>query len=218
LGTMLSLIGSSMMDGGTRLRDLLSEEDYKMVDAHFQKVGMPLMLFERVKPMFLSAMVGQDMNDLSGGLGGSSQMKSYEFELKNMAVEEEKDIMGLETIDFQLSLFDSIPYRFQAKMLLDAIVANDATAGEGQFADMVKMYKRQAIAEMSTMISEESSGSGNFEELLLVKRNQNWVPAMAEQMAKESTFFAVGAGHLASNQGVIALLRAEGYVVEPVFE
>jgi uncharacterized protein YbaP (TraB family) len=49
-------------------------------------------------------------------------------------------------------------------------------------------------------------------------RNKNWIPLMAEQMPENVTFFAVGAGHLGGEEGVIALLRKEGYVVVPVLK
>jgi uncharacterized protein YbaP (TraB family) len=39
---------------------------------------------------------------------------------------------------------------------------------------------------------------------------------MGIQMQKESTFFAVGAGHLGGAQGVIALLREAGYTVTAI--
>ena len=43
----------------------------------------------------------------------------------NQAETKEKPIAGLETMDFQFSLFDSIPYEAQAKMLVDAIKMGD---------------------------------------------------------------------------------------------
>jgi uncharacterized protein YbaP (TraB family) len=39
---------------------------------------------------------------------------------------------------------------------------------------------------------------------------------MRTQMQKESTFFAVGAGHLSGPEGVIALLRSNGYTVTAI--
>ena len=39
---------------------------------------------------------------------------------------------------------------------------------------------------------------------------------MAQQMQKESTFFAVGAGHLGGPTGVVALLQQKGYIVTAI--
>jgi uncharacterized protein YbaP (TraB family) len=40
---------------------------------------------------------------------------------------------------------------------------------------------------------------------------------MAKKMKKRTYFFAVGAGHLVGEKGVIALLRKSGYIVEPIY-
>jgi hypothetical protein len=50
----------------------------------------------------------------------------------------------------------------------------------------------------------------------LKNRNENWIPVMAVMMKKRPVFFAVGAGHLAGDNGVIKLLRKAGYTLTPV--
>ncbi|MEM6770977.1 MAG: TraB/GumN family protein, partial [Bacteroidota bacterium] len=85
---LMSLMSKINMRGDTSLEDLLSEEQYTEVEEHFSASGMPFFLFKRMKPMFLSAMVGQDMESLGGLAGGESAeggMKSYELELTEIA-------------------------------------------------------------------------------------------------------------------------------------
>jgi uncharacterized protein len=65
------------------------------------------------------------------------------------------------------------------------------------------------------MISASPDMAG-FEDLLLVNRNMNWIPVMEKAMLAQGTFFAVGAGHLPGNEGVISLLKKAGYTVVPV--
>jgi uncharacterized protein YbaP (TraB family) len=55
-----------------------------------------------------------------------------------------------------------------------------------------------------------------FEEILLLNRNRNWIPVMQKAMARESIFFAVGAGHLSGPEGLLSLLRKSGYEVNPL--
>ncbi|MFQ5447316.1 MAG: TraB/GumN family protein [Saprospiraceae bacterium] len=210
LGAQLSLLMDAMMDDGQTLRDLLSEEDYKIVKEHFDKMGIPLMFLERMKPMFLTVFAGMDMSPeaLSSG-----QMVSYEMEIMKMAQDQDKEIGGLETAEYQMSMFDSIPYKAQADMLVESIKSTDA--GEEEFAKMVELYKKQDIAGMTTMMGE-NDGIGEYEDLLLVQRNKNWIPVMSKMMMELPTFFAVGAGHLGGENGVIALLRQDGYTVAPV--
>lgn len=218
---MFSMLGKMYMNNDTTLSDLLSAEEYTMVSAHFDKLGLPLSFLKRVKPMFLSVLAAEDMKDFQMGGGDNEKIMSYELELTRMAKEQEKDIQGLETIEYQMSLFDSIPYGAQARMLVEAVQAEQApatgNAGDASFARMVEMYKNQDIIAMQGLMDEEG-GIAGYEDLLLVNRNRNWIAPMSKLMKEQTTFFAVGAGHLAGNQGVIALLREQGFEVKAVRE
>lgn len=211
LSTLMPLMMKTFMAEGTTLRDLVSEEDYKLVKKHFEEIGLPMMLLDRIKPMFLSAMSSGDM---FGADSGPESMVSYEMELMQMAKKQEKDIAGLETVEFQMSMFDSIPYDAQAQMLVESIKSGQS--GDDQFADMVRLYKNQDILGMQTMLKDEDEGIADYEDLLLAGRNRNWIPIMADMMKQGATFFAVGAGHLGGKTGVVALLRQEGYQVKAI--
>jgi uncharacterized protein YbaP (TraB family) len=222
-GMLMGLLSKINMQGDTSLEDLLPKEQYDEIEAYFTKSGMPFFLFKRMKPLFLSAMVGQDMEALQNGGGlGSGGTKSYELELTELAVAGEKSIGGLETMEFQLGLFDAIPYAAQAKMLYQSVVSDKGEDTGSEMSEMDKvvgLYKRKAIAEMAASLSEEGSGVAEFEELLLTKRNENWVPQIMAKIKAASAqpkLFAVGAGHLGGDKGVISLLRQEGLTVEPV--
>ncbi|MEO5892360.1 MAG: TraB/GumN family protein, partial [Ferruginibacter sp.] len=43
-----------------------------------------------------------------------------------------------------------------------------------------------------------------------------WVNQLKTIMKTESVFVAVGAGHLVGNEGLISLLKKEGYVLKPI--
>jgi uncharacterized protein len=100
-------------------------------------------------------------------------------------------------------------------MLVESIKSS-GTGEDGQFDEMVKLYKNQDIVGMGTMMGEDES-IGSHQDLLLNQRNRNWIPIMGEMMLAQPTFFAVGAGHLGGDQGVVSLLRKAGYTVEPVW-
>jgi uncharacterized protein len=212
LPAQMGLMMKSFMSGGKTLSGLLSKEDYAIVKAHFDKQGLPLFLFERMKPMFLTVLADAD---LSGGLGGNGDMVSYEMKIMDIAQQQKKKMGGLETAEYQMSMFDSIPYEEQAQMLVESIKSS-GTGEDGQFDEMVKLYKNQDIVGMGTMMGEDES-IGSHQDLLLNQRNRNWIPIMGEMMLAQPTFFAVGAGHLGGDQGVVSLLRKAGYTVEPVW-
>jgi uncharacterized protein YbaP (TraB family) len=56
----------------------------------------------------------------------------------------------------------------------------------------------------------------NHGDMLLADRNKKWIPLIEDLVKEQTTFIAVGSGHLASETGVIQLLRNAGYKVEPL--
>jgi uncharacterized protein YbaP (TraB family) len=209
---LFPLLMQSFMRNDTTLSDLLSPKEYELVKKHFESIGLPFMMLNRIKPMFLTAMDPSAMTGTGDKDGEKDGVVSYEMEFLNMAKEKGKTIGGLETVAFQMSMFDSIPYRVQAKMLV-ASLEDDGTKGDGEFAKMVELYKSQDIQAMQSMM-DNSEGIDAYQNMLLVNRNKKWIPIMGKMMTEKPTFFAVGAGHLGGNAGVITLLRKAGYKVE----
>ena len=210
LGTLMPLMMKAFMQGDTTLRDLLTEEEYTLVSGHFQEIGLPMMFVERIKPMFLSALASGDMS----APAAQEDIVSYEMELMEMAQQKEKEIMGLETAEYQMSMFDSIPYRIQADMLVTSI--RDQSGSSDQLDRMIELYTTQNIEGMQSLM-EEDQDVLDYQDLLLVTRNRNWIPVMEKRMADGPSFFAVGAGHLAGTEGVLRLLIEAGYSVKPLF-
>ena len=208
---MMPLLRNAFMKNDTTLSDLLSSEEYQLVEKHFQSLGLPLFFLQKIKPMFLSAFGSEGT---FGTENDSESVVSYEFELLKIAQEAEKEIKGLETAEFQMSMFDSIPYKVQAQMLLETI--RSGNGDQQEFDKMVELYKNQDIEGMQSLMKEDQNGIGNYEDMLLVNRNKNWIPIMEEMMMNRPTFFAVGAGHLGGEWGVVKILRSKGYQLKPI--
>ncbi len=212
MGSLMGMMSGLMMKDGMSLKKLLSAAEYEEVSAYFEEMGMPMFLLGNVKPMFLAMLAEVNMDPTAMQ---SEDIISYEMELYDKANNTSKDVGGLETMAYQMSLFDSIPYKDQAVMLLDAVRGTNLESD--MFEETVALYKLQKIEAMVAMVGESTEeGSGSYEDVLLNNRNRNWIPVMAKKMKKGAVFFAVGAGHLAGDQGVIRLLRKEGYEVTPV--
>ncbi|RMG84859.1 MAG: TraB/GumN family protein [Bacteroidetes bacterium] len=213
LSAQFALLSKAYMNDNLSLADLLTEEEYDLVRRHFEKIGLPLFFVERIKPMFLTVLSDTDM---SGSNLNSGEIISYEMEIMKMAQARNLEIGGLETAEYQMSMFDSIPYKAQAKMLVESIKSENN--GDEQFAQMVELYKNQDLAGMNAMMGEDEQGMGEYEDLLLVQRNKNWIPVMGEMMRAKPTLFAVGAGHLGGEFGVVSLLRKAGYTLVPLWD
>ena len=212
---LLGMMTKAMMPGGKKLKDFLNDADYALVQRKFDSLGMPLRMLERIKPMFLSVMVGNDGEKpaLDGSAAESSKTTSYEMEFLQMGEKEKKEFAGLETVEFQMGIFDSIPYQAQADMLVKSI-KGEGGEGKEEYKKMIEMYKSQDIEAMSRMLgSSDETDLAKYESMLITTRNSNWIPIMKKMMQEKVTFFAVGAGHLGGEKGVVNLLRKAGYKV-----
>jgi uncharacterized protein YbaP (TraB family) len=213
IGTQLGLMTKAFMPGNKTIKDLLSAEDYKFVKGKMAEKGLPGGMMERMKPLFLSTLFSGDEGD---GATDKGAMTSVEMELYKSARHRKLESAGLETTSYQMSIFDSIPLQAQAKMLVDGLRNSqvDSTGVGDELDQLLKLYKDQDINAMQSMIADEGEGMAAYEEILLKKRNRNWIAPMGKMMREKPTIFAVGAGHLGGPGGVIALLRKEGYRVE----
>jgi uncharacterized protein YbaP (TraB family) len=82
--------------------------------------------------------------------------------------------------------------------------------------EMVNVYRQQDLERMDSLIKKSDPGMESYMDLLLYNRNRRWVDQMGAIMQKGSVLFAVGAGHLPGDQGVIKLLVKKGYTVKPL--
>ena len=121
--------------------------------------------------------------------------------------------MGLEKVEDQLGVFDAIPDSLEIRSIMNMV--NDFESHKKEFSRMSSIYKTQDLDALYQLMAESPEMMGS-QELLLDRRNRNWVPVMESVMKNSSTFFAVGAGHLAGSQGVLELLSKQGYKVKGI--
>ena len=196
------------MNQGKKLKDLYSPEEYAKVVQFFKdSLHTSMLLFEGMKPAFLESMLYPKMMPCSN-------ISGVEEELMLVAKKEKKKIEGLETIAFQASVFDSIPYAEQAKELLQTI--DSLNSFKKLFDTMTSVYKSQQLDEIEKMFSKTEFGMEENRDLLLNNRNKEWVKQLKLIMKKQSVFVAVGAGHLVGDLGLINLLKKEGYLLRPL--
>jgi len=209
---MMQAVQKMKMRNDTTLSDLLSESDYKKVKAFFTSKSsmIPFSILETYKPMLAASMIMQTSTDCDNAI-------SMEQIIMQQAKQDRKEIKGMETMTYQLSIFDSIPYEVQAKQLLAFITENDTEdKASKEYEEMASAYRNQELNKLEMLINKEEFGVGNFADLLLYNRNRNWVVSMGKIFSANSAVIAVGAGHLPGEKGVINLLRKAGYKVDPM--
>ena len=198
-----------MMKDGAKLSTLLSPEDFKILDEFMKKnLNMSAKLFDSFKPFMISSMLFPKMLDCKS--------QSVESELMKITKEQNEEIFGLEKAEDQMKVFDEISYQDQADELLKTVKDN-LEKDKKEFQEMITIYQNKDIEGMLKMMSDSDNKiTSENQDILLNDRNKKWIPIMVKIMKDKPTFFGVGAGHLAGEEGVIKLLRKQGYKVEAV--
>lgn len=206
-GMMMAMTKNMLMADNQKLSKLLPESDYEVVTKFFQdSMGVNVRLFDGVKPFISMSMIFNKVVNC--------ESVSYELKLMELAKEQSKEVNGLETVEEQMAVFDSISYKAQAEMLLELV--KELPKARREFLSMVKLYREQDLEALYEMTMKSEFDMQGKEEVLLTARNRRWVEAMQIQLPAKSAFYAVGAAHLPGKEGVIALLRKKGFSVEPV--
>jgi hypothetical protein len=211
MGELMSVMNKMKMNGDTTLQDLLAPEEYATVKSFFDRQGTPIpfSMLEKYKPMLAASSVMEGDMDCPNPIS-MEQLIMDETKLVG------KKIKGLETIAFQMSIFDSIPYKVQARQLLNYVKNYGNSNSKKDYEELAGAYMRQDLNALEAITLKDDMGIANFMEVLLYNRNRDWVKKLQVLMPAGSVVVGVGAGHLPGDQGVISLLRKAGYKVEPV--
>jgi uncharacterized protein len=197
----------AILPNGESLRSLMGEDAYQqfrqyLTDTMGIKGKKIDNQYNRIKPFFLTSLI------LKEKIG---KFKVYEMELAKMAKKRKMNVGSLETLGFQMSLVEAIPLETQIELFLDVSAVQD-------YDSLLIYYLNQDIDGLHRFSEKEISKDEyqDFNREFVLNRNMSWIPAMTTMMTEQPVFFAVGALHLPGENGVLNLLRKQGYRVEPV--
>ena len=205
----MNMMKDIYMKDGKTLNDFISEEDFSLLERFVkEQTGMPLAAMSNMKPFFISAAFYPKM------LG--CPVQSYEAELVKVAQEQNEEVLGLETVEEQMNVFNAIPYEDQVVDLLRTAKDNLAYDTE-TFQKLMQLYDSENIEGMESLMQKDINlTTSKHKDKMLDNRNKNWIPKIEEFSKAQPTFYGVGAAHLAGENGVIKLLRKAGYTVTAV--
>jgi uncharacterized protein YbaP (TraB family) len=203
------VMGKAVSQSGKTVRDVLSDEQRASYEAAMTHVGLPIEAFDQFKPWF----AGMTLSVLPLMKEGFSAQSGVEMVIGGKAGPE-KARDALETVEYQIGVFDGLPQSSQIAFLMGA-------------ADGVD----QIVPTMNAMVEEWVSGDPEglaeimnasltdepLAEALLYQRNRNWAEWIETRMATSGTvFMAVGAGHLAGEKSVQDYLEQRNLMVTRV--
>lgn len=200
----LALLEDMKLKEGT-LQDLFSPEEWKTLDDYFQeKFKTSLKTFNEFSPFYVQSMIMQAQM-------GSKAAQAVDMHFYDQAKERRMKVVGIETLNEQLSAINDLPPDDQKQMLLDAIDGDYKESMD----EMMKLYKKGDLDGLQEMSEDEDLGE-DFEESMITDRNNVMAERIIPMIKEQPTFIGVGALHLPGDEGLIELLQKAGYTVEPV--
>ena len=135
------------------------------------------------------------------------------------ATQRKLQVTGLETVQEQIGIFESMEMRDQLWLLNRAIKDIDST--DALFPQMLAAYINRDLDRLVNIQSEfmypDSDIDDRFMHQLLDVRNMRMVNRLSPVLKQGKAFIAIGALHLPGKGGVLDLLEAQGYKITPVY-
>lgn len=213
---MLARPDLSMFTDGKSLEDFLSPGDKATLEAGLKARGVPLSLVMRMKPWMIASFVALPACEMSRKKAGASFLDQT---LAKRAVAEGKQLKGLETLVEQLEAVNALPISFHVASLVETIklgsLADDVMTTT---TDLYLAGRTGAIMPLMNLISrdqgqDDTADSLAFEQRIVTDRNHVMASRAAPILRTGNAFMAIGALHLPGEEGVVALLRKDGFTV-----
>lgn len=188
--------------------EMLGKPRYSKLERRLKKeLGISLDNMKNRNPYILEQSLPQASE------GDSLRPVFLDFYLCDLARRCGKNLYGLESVTESMELYDDVHKEHSSQSLSNLLdLLENKEFGE----KMTQLYMDQNISELDSLYADTTQVSKDFYEQILIKRNYGMAENMRTLGIENSTFFAVGAAHLPGREGLISLMRNEGYKVTAV--
>ncbi|MDF7824256.1 TraB/GumN family protein [Pontiellaceae bacterium B12227] len=207
--TQQLILGKAMLPQPETLQTVLQPETYKRLGKAAADSGLPVETLHPFKPWFATmTLTLVKMQKL-----GFDQNLGLDQYFYNKAVSDGKKVIGLETIDFQIALFDSLanenPDDFVNRSLADLELLDT------EITELIKAWETGDMETLDRLMSKSFAEYPGLYAKFITARNKAWVKQLSKMIKDDNTYMVVvGAGHLPGQEGVINLLRKQGFSTE----
>lgn len=220
MAALMSRPDLTMFVDGRTIADFIDPQQQATLEGGLKKRGIPLAAVIRMKPWMLASFVSLPPCEFTRKAAGASFLDK---KLATDAIATGKTLVGLETMEEQLSAMAGLPMQFHVKALVETLDIGDRMADV--MATMTDLYLRGEIGLIMPMVAsvsavaaaDEKDGYAAFEKRIVTDRNHTMATRAGPVLEKGNAFMAVGALHLPGDEGVVELLRQQGYTVTRVF-
>ena len=205
--TQFSMLQKGMLPTGQSIDTVVSPATLALINQH-SGGALPLEALKQFKPWFL-AMTLEALEWQSAGFDASLGLDKHFFD---RAQTDGKGVQGLETTDFQISLFDGMSMAQQDRFLAETLKGVDKE--KASVAKLTGAWKAGDAATVERLVMADVKSDPQMYDRLLVGRNRAWLPKIEALFSRaRPAFVVVGAAHLVGPDGLVSMLKAKGYQV-----
>jgi uncharacterized protein YbaP (TraB family) len=206
-----ALLDTALLPQGTELVDVIDADLYRLLEQRAEEIGIDLTMLARFEPWFLSI----TLLDLGMRRLGFEPERGVEQYVLGRSRGAGKPIEGLETIEFQIEIFDSLPPQSQRAMLERTLTELDEA--ETAIAAMAAAWRAGELEPLSEELLDDFAEFPGLYEKLVSKRNADWLAPLERMLGDGRRYLVVvGALHLVGRDNVIEMLTARGHPVERI--
>ena len=192
---------------GQTLRGQMGDKERAKFEAALKSLKIPEAAFDSLKPWFATVALAT-IPLMQAGYSSDSGVE-MELDKRNKALNRPRS--GLETLEFQLGIFDGLSPAAQKTYLLETIDSLPTITQE--IDKMVASWSKGDAAALAALLNEAMKDPALYK-ALLTDRNRNWSVWIDDRMDRPGTVFvAVGAGHLGGKDSVQDFLGKTGLKV-----
>jgi uncharacterized protein YbaP (TraB family) len=204
----MEMMSRGQFTGGATLRSSLSPAGVAKADSVLKLYGLTIDQVNQFKPWLVSVL----MTQMVIRKAKFEAQYGVDIQLNDRAKQANKPVMGLESVDFQMGIFDRVSAADQERMLTMSSSPDSAARMLSQIKDA---WLAGDAGMLDSLLNRASGESPAFVSMLVTERNRNWIPKIENLLkGKDDALVVVGAAHLVGSQGVVALLKAKGYSIE----
>ena len=206
------MLGAGMYTDGKSLREAIAPQTWRDLEQACTQLNVPLPLLQMQKPWLASLM----LTTFAAKAYGYDEKLGIDLHFLQRAKQRGIAVVELESLDFQLGLFDHLSPTEQEAMLKQTLA--DVRKGAANFAAMVTSWRQGDSGQMETLVNDsfdKTPNSDHLYQLMFTDRNAG-MAAKVDGLLQQGgvSFVVVGSGHLIGPQGVVGLLKKRGYSVE----
>jgi hypothetical protein len=206
--TQAAFFDAAALPAGRRLSDVLDSDVYARTEREARTVGVELSMLDGFEPWLIAVTI-MDLGMRRLGFRADRGVEQY---LLGKARAHGKPVLGLETVETQIAVFDGLALSEQ-QALLEQALTELASADEVMTA-LVDAWRSGELEPLAQTLMVEFAEFPELYDALVVERNKSWITEL-ERLLTDGTDYlvVVGALHLVGQDSVIDLLRARGFSV-----